>query len=221
MHLSSDPTVATNPVGGNAGIFGPIVTEKDVRAAVEGTVKMWLPTYCHEVAARQGHPRTFLPAIRSWRAWPEFTKWPEDQLPAVVVVTPGTNDPPEKLDRQLSVSWTIGVGIIVAARDADSTADLIGMYAAAVRVLLTHKGSLGGFAEHSEFVAERYDDALTQQEMDRTLRTAMVTYSVLVKGIHNRFGGPKVPDPTDDPPEDPGDWPIITHVDETIVPLEG
>lgn len=207
----SDPTVPN----GNVRVFGPIITSNAVRKAVEATVKLWLPTYTAEVVAQAGLPRAPLPDIRSWKSWPDFYVWPEDQFPACVVVSPGTNGEPEMHNRQITVPWTAGVAIVVSAKDAESTADLIGYYAAAVRALLVQNGSLGGFAVETSFMAERYDEH-PLPDQGRTVRTAMVTVSVLVEGINNRYGGPPTPD---NPTEDPGVWPTIHEVDETVVPL--
>lgn len=196
-------------------VYGPILTEGDVRHAAEETLKLWLPSYLGEVAAQHGMARDTLPLIRSWKAVPVFEQWPEEQLPAIVVVAPGTNSVPEKMDNKITVGWSLGVAVIVSAKDEESTADLIGLYSAAIRALLSHKGSLGGFAEGSTFMSERFDEHPIP-EQGRTLRTAMVMFSVLVAGMNKVRGGPRV---ADDPTVEPEPWPIVTSVHETVIPL--
>lgn len=197
-----------------SNLYGPIITEGDVRHAAEETLTLWMPSYLGEVAAQHGLTRGDLPDIRSWTMAPVFEEWPEAQLPSVVVVTPGTNEAAEWHNKMMTVAWTIGVAIVVSAKDREATGDLIGYYAAAARALMIHKGSLGGFATETHFMAERYDDhPLPEQE--RTLRTGVVTFSVIVPNMNSRYGGLAVPG---DPTVDPGESPIITHVDEVVQP---
>lgn len=197
-------------------IYGNIKTEGDVRHATEETLRLWLPSYLGEVAAQKDLDRDTLPMIRSWKAVPTFDQWPEDQLPAAIVVTPGTNNVPERLNREFTVDWSVGVAVVVSAKDEVSTADLIGYYAAAVRVLMIQKGSLGGFAEETHWMSERFDEHPIP-EQSRTLRTAMVMFSVTVAGMNQRYGGPANPG---DPTEDPGSWPTIETVTATLVKHE-
>lgn len=196
-------------------IYGPILTEGDVRHAVEDTLRLWFPAYLSEVASQHGMARGTLPHIRSWKSVPVFDQWPEDQLPACIVVTPGTNNLPEMLNKQATAAWTVGVALVVSAKDEESTGDLIGYYSAAVRALLVHKGSLAGFASETHWTSERFDEHPIP-EQSRTLRSAMVMFSVTVPGLHLRYGGPAVP--PDDPTVDPGEWPTITLVTETVEP---
>lgn len=198
-------------------IYGTILTAQDVTKAAEDTLKAWSPAYLAEVGVQHGLARGDLPEIRSWEAWPVFEQWPENQLPAIVVVTPGTNAVPEMLNKQATVAWSIGVAIVVSARDEEATADLIGYYSAAVRALMIQKGSLGGFAVETSWVSERFDD-IPILEQARTLRTAMVMFSTIVEGMVQRYGGPA--EPPDDPTADPGSSPIITSVTETVTEVE-
>lgn len=195
-----------------SSVYGPILTEGDVRHATQDTLKLWMPDYLAEVAAQHGLARAALPNIRSWEAAPVFEEWPEDQLPSLVVVTPGTNEAAEWHSKEMTVAWTVGAAIVVSAKDRETTSDLIGYYAAAARALMIQKGSLGGFAIETHFMAERYDDhPLPSQE--RTLRTAVVSFSVTVPNMNKRYGGPSEPG---DPTVDPGEWPIVATVDETV-----
>lgn len=194
-------------------VYGQILTEGDVRHAVEDTLKMWLPAYLGEVADQHSLDRGQLPDIRSWVNAPVFEEWPETQLPAVIVVTPGTNSAPEMLNRMVTVDWSIGIAVIVSAKDQETTGDLIGMYAAAARTIMVQKGSLGGFAVESHFLAERFDEHPIPEQF-RTLRTAVVSCGVTVAGMNSRYGGPVVP-PVD-PTADPDDWPTIATVEEHL-----
>lgn len=189
--------------------YGEIRTEGDVRHAAENTLKRWIRQYIGEVGAQHGLARDAIPQIRSWTASPEFEQWPEEQLPAIVVVTPGTVAPPERYDESFSIAWTLGVAIIASARDAESTGDLIGYYEAAVRTLLIQKGSLGKFATASDWEASRFDEHPLPGQ-NRTLRTVMVTFTVTVPKMSQRYGGPT------DPAVDPSEWPTITSHDEEI-----
>lgn len=186
-------------------VYGRIITRGDVRDAVMDHLKNWSKAYIGEVATQREKARCDLPDFRSWRfSTEDGEKWPEDQLPACVVVCPGLADTPIRQgDGIHDGEWSVGVGVIVSARDQDSTDELVGIYTAAVRAALVQHPSLGGFASGVEWIDE---DTIPNLGFDdsRTIAGGRVVLKVRVDSVVDSFGGPKAP--PDDPCVDPGDW---------------
>jgi hypothetical protein len=187
-------------------IFDLVVDGSMVEAAARETLDEWFPTYLAELERQRGRDARSLPLPRSYHTAPTFETWPEDQLPAVVIVSPGLAGAPVKNGRgRMHAPWALGIGVVVSARDQASTNEIAKLYAAAVRALLLQRGSLGGFAAETEWVDERYDDLPAAGE--RTLGAGQAIFVVQVENVVYANGGPvAVPD---DPYATPAGWPLV------------
>lgn len=194
-------------------LYGTIITGKHVRAAVEATLKRWMPDYIGEVARRNGKAAGDLPNFRSYSSVLEPDKFTEDQLPSCVIVAPGLfGEPHRRGTGRYEADWSVGVGAVVRGKDRASTFDLTEYYAAAVRAILVQHPSLGGFAQHTDWLGERYDELSTQDL--RTIAFAVVQFSVTVEGVVDTSQGPTAPSGVT-PPPDPGDWRTVQSVTVT------
>lgn len=185
-------------------VFGPLVGGDDVEAAVEATLRAWLPSYLAQVSVRDGRDEDALPMPRQWVVDDETETIQPEQLPCLVISCPGLEDRPVKGGkRRYRGGWAVIVGVIVSAVDQASTHKLARLYAKAVRAVLVQKGDLDGFADSTDWLDEEYDYA--PLEDGRTLAAARVTFSVEVLDIADGFAGPTTPpaDPygeVDEPP---------------------
>jgi hypothetical protein len=75
--------------------IGPIVSGHDVEQATLAVLRRWMPTYLAEAERQTGRVVGSLPVIRGWTVATTFDKWPEDQLPAIVLISPGLASPPD------------------------------------------------------------------------------------------------------------------------------
>jgi hypothetical protein len=189
-------------------VYGRIITRGDVRDAVTDHLQEWSQAYIGEVAVQRGKGRCDLPQFRSFRfSTEDVDKWPDDQLPACVVVCPGLADTPDRQgDGVHDGEWSVGVGVIVSARDQESTDELVGIYTAAVRAALIQHPSLGGFASGVRWIDE---DTIPSLGFDdsRTIAGGRVVLGVKVDAVVDSFGGPKAA--PDDPCVDPGNYPVV------------
>lgn len=174
----------------------------------------WMPTYIAEVERQSSLDPRSLPAIRSFTTRNEFTKWPEDQLPAVVVVSPGAAGEGirKEGDGRYRVRWVVGVAVVASARDQATTNRLAKLYIAAARAAILQHASLGGFAEGVEWEDERYNDLPPAQE--RTLSAAQDIFTVEVRDVLTAGSGPV--DPVEDPYDVPEAWPSVEAVTITV-----
>lgn len=196
-------------------VFGPIVDDEDVQDAVVETVKKWISTYLALIERKKGLAPRSLPMPRSYVLSDDgsLNKKPEDQLPAIVVLTPGAGKrgPARDGSGVYMAGFVVNLAVIVSAGGEDphlATSRLAKRYRKALELMILHQGSLGGFAKASLFQGWRNDDL--RPEDDRSIAAGTNVFEVVVKGIAQHGAGLK--EPLDEPYEEP-DLPTITEVD--------
>lgn len=198
-------------------IFGPIIDANQVEEAVRDTLQLWFPTYLRELENQRGMTEGEMPPPRAYVVSGDNDREPEDQLPAVVVVSPGLAENPfQEGDGSFRAPWSVGVGIFTSARDRESTEKLVRQYCAVARTIMLQKQSLGGFADGTEWIDEDFDEI--EFDDTRTIGAGLVEFTVMVAEVVNRRGGPAKPT-LPDPVGQPGsNWPLVEtyQVDEEI-----
>lgn len=207
-------------------IFGEVVLAKQLEEAVITTLENWFPVYIREIEIQQSLAQDVLPLPRSFITTDKINRENTDQLPAIVVVSPGLTGrgaPKQEGDGTFCVPWAISIGVFVSGKDRTTTKDLIRYYTGICRAIMLQKQSLGGFADGTTWLDESYDDnfAFTDQE---TIGAGSVVFEVWVAGVVQRFGGPAVyggPPPAPDPVNQPGStWPEADTVTANITTKE-
>ena len=194
-----------------SSLYGRLIAALDVEAALAARLVARFGDYLHEVERQHGLPIDTLPEPRAFLVAPE--RFPEDQLPAVVVSSPGTVDLP-LADGQgrYAVRWELVVTIHAAA--ADGALELVKLYALALRALTVQQPS--PLFMGVDWVREQYRPS--NLVGGRTYCTADVTLEVQVADVTDRHAGP--PDeagwPEDGGPESP-EWPVSVSVDAELV----
>lgn len=193
--------------------FGPVVTGSMIERAAKDTLATWAPDYLGYVSREVGRRRT-MPPIRSWVAVSEVEKWPAQQLPSVLVLSPGITGTPKKSGRGVyTARFSLGFAVVVAARERESVLALAQDYTAALRNLLLDKGgALGGLGEGIEWLDEDYDPlpGLTSSSGDQ-LAAGKAVFVVDVPNVAGSRGGPSTPSPTPNEPQP--DWPVVTSAE--------
>lgn len=176
--------------------YGSIIEGAQVEQAVIDTLRLWFPTYLAEFERRHSFAAGSLPLPRSYTTRNEFDKWEDEQIPAVIVVSPGLNGRPTRQgDGSYLASWIVGVGIVVVGVDPGNSNMLAKLYAACARLIMIQQRSLGGFARGVSWLDESYDDV--PSEATRTLVAGQVIFSVEVSEVLDSFRGPVEPDDTE------------------------
>jgi hypothetical protein len=196
-----------------SSIFKDIITRQEVEQAAMITLQTWLDTYLAEVERQKGLAVRSLPRPRSWMRRNEFEHWPEDQIPSIIVISPGIAEPPTGTGSgAFRANWLLGVAVVAEGQQTNNTRDLVGYYTAAIRALIIQRPSLGGFAMGVTWTDERYDD-ISDTEIGRTLASGQVVFQVTVENIVSTKAGPLTPDtPPVDPPDTSPTWPIADTV---------
>ena len=204
-------TPATLPVE-----LGPVITGADVEAGVYRCLRSWLPLYLRHVEELKGEPEDTLGPVRGWHTAGELDKWPEDQLPAVIIVSPGLREEPDKDGSGFyRARWLVAVALLVSARTEARTRQLCHLYAAAIRSCVLQTLVLQDEPEAVYWRDESYDDL--EPEAARSLSLAQLFFDVDVSDVAvdalGRGYGPIGPDPDPDYPP----WPDVVDADLDVV----
>jgi hypothetical protein len=191
--------------------IGGIIDKDDVVQAVLTVYRVWLPSYLAETERIKGLVPGKLPPPRTLTAKnyrPE--NWPEQSLPLVLAISPGLASRPEKDGRWTHrCKWRVDSVVVVSANEEGLAERNVGMYAAALRVVLLQRsgldGALGGNVRGTEWADEGYNDIFRAEE--RTIKAARVTHLIDVGNVAD--SAPGWTEPPDDPIEDPGPWPVV------------
>ena len=193
--------------------FGPIVTGGDVEGWVLDELKTWFSTYLAEVERRNGYSGHDLPRPLGWAIGPSFDKWPEDQLPGVLVSSKGVPTPPLKDgEGYYRARWLVEPGVVCSARTQAETHAAAMLYGAALRWLIAQRPSLGGHAEASDWLGESYDDL--GYDDSRSLYAVRESFALEVVDVMLAKAGPTAPE-VPFAPDDTLPWPPDVEV-ETV-----
>jgi len=197
-------------------IFERIVTGADLEQWCLDTLHRWFPSYLAELERQHGIAAGALQRPRAYLRVPSLDKWPEDQLPAVLLISEGTLDPPRQDgEKHYRARWLIGTACVCSARTEAESRTLAMLYIAALRALFIQRPSLDGNASGTVWLSEDY----TELDYDdgRSLAAGRAVFTVEVEDVVSGDAGPLTPGEPLDPDTQP--WPLwpITELAETEV----
>jgi len=198
-------------------IFGNIKSSDQVEQAALDTLKLWWKTYSREFELQRNLPQDSLPLPKSYLTAARVDHENADQLPAVVVVSPGLSGKKPHLegDGTYRADFAIGIGVFVAGRDRNSTKSLCRWYVSIARAIMLHRQTLGGFADGTTWVDESYDDRFTFED-NQTVGAGQCIFEITVHDVVQRWGGPPVP-VGPDPDTQPGsDYGVVETVSAVV-----
>jgi hypothetical protein len=200
-----------------ATIFGRIISGADVEDWCEQLIRTWISTYLAEKERQDGLEAGALPRPRGWViAGGPVNKWPEDQLPTILLASVGIPAIPRKGgDGRYRARFDIRVSSIVSAATERDSRRLAHRYTAALRALFTQRPSLDGHADGVDWAAEDYD--VLAYDDQRTLGVSTVALFVEVDDVTTAGSGPVTPTAPLDPAITPWpDWPQVQTVDVDV-----
>jgi hypothetical protein len=198
-------------------VFGPIVDATAVERAVKDTLRDYMPDYLAEKERQEGVEEGSLILPKGYITVNEMQKWPEDRLPACLVVSPGMagRNPKMEGDGTYRGWWLVGLGFVCIANNRERARELAKWYVAAGRTAILQHSSLGGFAEDVSWTGEQNNDL--PDDADRTLAIGHATFEVEVRGLVNARKGKAAPsaDPYDD-----STWPTVSQTSVETTNME-
>lgn len=174
-------------------VFGNLGGGDQVDAALLKALTDWMPTYLKAVAEDRGIDTLEKP--RSVVAVSEFARFPEAQLPAIVVENGGTAAPVGK-PGGYDAKWPIRICVEVMADTEVNARRNAQLYLVAARECLLRERSLGHGFKGTDWGGERYDD-VADAEKRRSKAGASATFTIERERVAQIGGGPEQPD--DDP----------------------
>lgn len=181
--------MAANPV------FHTMFSASDLEQAAITTLRTWFSTYLKEAESQHGIvPGTNL-VPNNYTDDNNFNADLGEELPKVVVISPGITGTPEKRgDKQYSAWWQLGVGVAVADKDIATANALAKLYGATVRAIILQKKSLGGVASQIEWISESYDDLPIVNDQLKQYKAVGVYFMALINDVVTQSVGPTEPD---------------------------
>lgn len=198
-------------------VYGRIITGATVERQALWVLREHTDRYLREVERQEGREPSTLQRPRAYIPASEFSRRPEDQLPVVVVISPGLADQPRRLgEGTVTATWMLAVGVVCSASAGETRVrENMQLYVAAMSALMLGQQSLGGLAEGVDQLDESYDDA--PFDAARSLIAGQAIFQVTVPGTRLYGGGFDARD------GDPPSWPQAERVllDVHKAPLYG
>jgi hypothetical protein len=202
-------------------LFGPLVHGGVVENAVKDALVDWLPTYLREVERQHDRAQGSLPSPRSYQLVSEAddpTRWPEDQIPAIVIMCPGfAEEPYHEGTGFYRARYGVSVAAMVSANTQGATRQLARLYGTALAAALLQHPSLDGFASGLRWVDESYDDI--PSETSRSLACVIEGFTVDVDRVISTNAGPVAPDASES--ETSPEWPVVEETEVNLVSETG
>jgi hypothetical protein len=200
-------------------VFGPLVLPDQIENGVIQTLSDWLPEYLPWVERMANRTPGTLPLPRSYVATNDLTRWPENQLPSVLVMNTGLAEEPTKDGRgNYTAKWAVGLSVVVGAADREEVDSLAKLYTAAIRTVLLHKSDLHHLAEAVEWVDEGYDALPGDRKTRRQLAAGQAIFRVEVSGVAAKTAGPRAVREDPKPPYEDG--PNVSATERIVQPIE-
>ena len=170
--------------------FGTIITGAAPEAGMVATLKLWLPSYISEVERQTGRTAGTVARPRSYRTAVEPDNWPEDQLPAVIVLAGGLEAEPSREGPRSYRTWfDLRVATIVSASTEVAARSVAQLYAAAIRSAALQHPSLGSKVDALDWQGETYEAA--GQDRNRTIAASVVEFRAMIASVTEGWAGPQ------------------------------
>jgi hypothetical protein len=175
-------------------VFGLLSGPEDVEKAVLAALQKWLPTYLREVERHRGLEKGALPEIRSYSIVSDYDRYPQEQLPSIVIESAGlvSGSLEQNGKGYYSGRYAVEVSVTYAADEGLPARFGAERYGEAVRAALVQNALLD---EDVELVA--WVDESTVGENDKRSRrvTNVNAFEVALHNIVSDRKGPADPDP--------------------------
>jgi hypothetical protein len=184
-------------------LYGTLRHPGAIEQAALERLKAWMPAMVAEVERQEGREPGKLPRLRGYITVSELARWPEDQIPLAVVVSPGTlGDPMKDAEGYYRAIYSLAVAIVTSAATEPATRQIAQLYGAAVRACLLQRRSLENEVEVTDWTGESFDDLPVDER--RTMFAGVNSFAVELGQIVSWQLGPAAPvEPPDDPLADP------------------
>lgn len=185
--------------------IGPLFSPHQIEEAVLSQLMRRLPLYS-KVAQQQWGVK--LPGIQSWGLVDEEDdRWPEQALPALVVIAEEARGVEEHSGEWYRATWPFSVTVWIEHPERVWARKLAQIYGAVVQAAVIQRRSLGVEGVRVAWEGEKLP---WEAEQSRTQAVSQNFFSVVVDEVVNWSVGPKTDELPDEPP---GPDPEVTEVE--------
>lgn len=200
-------------------IFGRSLDSEDVEQAVIAHLDYWLPTYIPEIRRQKDPdaerwPNGVAPIASVARDVTDDAghRWPEDQLPCVIVSCPGEEEDPTMFGNgRVDAAYGLAILCVAEGYDEDESKALARLYGSAVRMAIMQHPDLGAggepFAEGVRMTPERNDAIKRGVDAQRNLAGSLRGFVIGVPEVLQATEGPQ--EALEDPEDPPEEWPEV------------
>lgn len=194
----------------SSGQIGPLFSPHIIEEAVLSQLMRRLPLYS-EVALEQWGVK--LPEVASWGLKDEEdARWPEQGLPALVVIADQTTSIEERTDGWYRATWPFQVALWVEHSEIIEARKIAQIYGAVIQAALLQRRSLG--LEGTGGLRWEGQKLPFEPDRERTVAISLNSFSIVIDEVVNWRNGPK--NDLELPEEPPGPDPEITEVDVAV-----
>lgn len=178
-------------------VFGEIVVASQIEDAFIAALKKWFPSYLSEIERNLSLQPHLLVAPRNYTNRNSFDAEKAEEIPKVVVISPGLAGQPQFVGRSRTYTapWRVGVGVMTAAKTEDLANTMVKSYAAAARGIILKSGAFTnvdlGIRDVS-WTNESYDDILIPDPV-QLYKAAAIEFQVIIESVVAKGVGPAVP----------------------------
>lgn len=212
--------------------FGLLYDADLLEDQVRKMLKSWMHTGLLELESQRGMAADSLPRPMSYLVAEEVDRELGDNLPSIIVVSPGlAKQPVKEGDGYYRACWTIAVGVVVSAGGddtRDNTKRLLRRYCAVVRMLMLQRRNFHNVVGEADTIDDDHqimgvtwiDETYDRLDFEdgQTLAAGEVVFEVEVTNVVNDRLGPVAPT-APDPGEVGKSWGQVADVDVTVNPV--
>jgi hypothetical protein len=192
-----------------SGEIGPLFSAYEVEEAVLAALMRRLPLYSTTARQQWG---VKLPEIASWGLVDEDEdRWPEQALPALVVIADETRNVEEHADGWYRATWPFSVTVAIEHPERVWARKIAQIYGAVIQAALLQRRSLGQEGMRLEWLGQKLP---FRAEQSRTEAVSQNLFAVVVDEVVNWQNGPK--DDSELPQEPPGSDPEVTEIEVDV-----
>lgn len=179
------------------GNFGAIFAAPALEEGLQDLLAMWLPSYLTEVERQAGLNPCTLARPKFYGTSVEADLHPGEGMPAIIVVSPGTDGIPEGEGGGIVTAWyQVTVATLVMASDEHGARQLSAYYSGAVRAVVMQHGSIGGVADGVQWLGEEFQGE-PPSNRNRSRGGALTHFRIRIPVTVEAQSGPTFPAPID------------------------
>jgi hypothetical protein len=199
--------------------FGTLISPRKVEQWLADFLNRWIEEYLAWYERENSIPARTLDLPWGIETSSQFTNWQGENLPHIVIASPGLAEPPQREADQVNACLNVAIISILGGADRGQVRENQMAYSMAEWVMIEQMRSLGRAEVRG---ANPIDLQFADIPVDgaQSFGSATLVLTVDVDGVISTRGLPPAEDPRPDPYVPDEDDPIVLHPGKIITPVE-